>query len=119
MKKTCEKRREAIIHQINQIEYARRGQLSEQYYERRNAEGKTVRTGPYYVWQRYVNGKKKSVRIKADQIEHVRKELEQGKNLQALMEELWAIIEETAQQADTASKKKSSKRRISVKPKRR
>ena len=104
-------RRNNIIHQIKQIHSARRGQLSEQFYDRENANGKQVRTGPYYVWQRYVNGKKRSVRIKPDQIERIRNDIKQGKNLQTLVEQLWEIIEQSAECHDADSKKKRFKMR--------
>lgn len=113
-------RKAEIINQINQIDGARRGQLSEQYYERKGADGKPVRQGPYYVWQRYVNGKKQSVRVKPDQIEQVRNQLKLGKDLQGLLEQLWDVLEQSAEHGEQDSKKntKRFKRRGSAKPKR-
>ena len=112
-------RKEEIVDRIRQIDRARRGQLSRQYFEKKTADGKTVRQGPYYVWQRYVNGKKRSVRVKPDQIDQVQAELEQGKNLQVLMEQLWDVLEQSSEQDDQDSKKKAKRPRTrgSKKPK--
>ena len=52
-----QKRRQAALEKLMGIETARRGQLSEQYYERKDDKGKIHRTGPYYVWQRYLKEK--------------------------------------------------------------
>lgn len=119
MPKTRRDRKEDILDQISRIDGARRGQLSSQYYTRITEDGKSVRQGPYYVWQRYVNGKKRSVRVKQDQIERVQAELEHGKNLQELVEQLWTVLEQSAEQ-DQDSKKNARRprTRASAKPKR-
>jgi len=119
MPKTQTARKEEILNRIGQIDGARRGQLSRQYYERKSADGKTVRQGPYYVWQRYINGKKRSVRVKPDQIDRVQAELEQGKDLQELMEQLWSVLEQSAAEHDQDSKKNARRSRAhgSAKPK--
>ncbi len=120
MPKSQHARKKDILNEISKIDGARRGQLSRQFYERMTADGKTVRLGPYYVWQRYVNGEKRSVRIKPDQIDQVEAELEQGKTLEELVNELWDVLERSAENSDPDRKKKSRQRtrRASAKPKR-
>jgi hypothetical protein len=82
-------------------------QLSTQYYTRKTADGRTVRQGPYYVWQRYVKGQKRSVRVSRQQIARVEAELARGREVQAILDELWAILEQSATQQDGHAKKKS------------
>ncbi len=107
MAKTLAERKAAALEQLMAIDGARRGQLSRQYYTRKGAAGQTVRQGPYYVWQRYVKGKKCSVRVSADQIERVETELEHGHEVDAILDELWTILEESAVEQDQHGKKKS------------
>ena len=106
MPKTLAERKAATLERLMAIDGARRGQLSEQYYTRNGVDGKTVRQGPYYVWQRYVKGKKCSVRVSADQIERVEAELEHGHKVDAILDELWSILEESAVKQDQHAKKK-------------
>ena len=91
------------------IDGARRGQLSPQYYTRKTADGRTVRQGPYYVWQRYVKGQKRSVRINRHQIDRVQAELERGREVQAILDELWTVLEQTAADGDQHAKKNSTR----------
>jgi len=106
MAKALVERKAAALERLMAIDGARRGQLSRQYYTRKGADGQTVRQGPYYVWQRYVKGKKCSVRVSADQIERVEAELEHGHEVNAILDELWTILEESATEQDQHSKKK-------------
>lgn len=106
MEKALAQRKAEALERLMAIDGARRGQLSQQYYTRKGADGKTVRQGPYYVWQRYVKGKKRSVRVSADQIERVEAELEHGHEVDAILDELWSILEESAVEQDQHGKKK-------------
>lgn len=119
MLSSFEERKAAVLQQLMAMDGARRGQLSEQYYSRQSADGRTVRQGPYYVWQRYVNGKKRSVRIPPEQIQRVEQEIQRGRQVQELLDELWAVLEQTAIAEDQDAKKKprQSKRRTSERPK--
>ena len=119
MAKTLADRKAAALERLMAIDGARRGQLSEQYYTRRSVDGRTVRQGPYYVWQRYVKGKKHSVRVNRDQIARVEAELERGDEVDSILDELWAVLEQSAEEQDQHGKKKPmrSKRRAGVRPK--
>lgn len=120
MAKALAARKAAVLEQLMAIDGARRGQLSQQYYTRKTADGRTVRQGPYYVWQRYVKGQKRSVRVNRDQIARVEAELERGHEVGAILDELWAVLEESAEKQHQNSKKKPkrSRTRASARPRR-
>jgi hypothetical protein len=109
MASTLAERKAAALEQLMAIDSARRGQLSTQYYTRKTADGRTVRQGPYYVWQRYVKGQKRSVRVNRPQIDRVQTELERGREVQTILDELWTILEQTAAEEDQHAKKKSTR----------
>ena len=119
MQSSLEQRKESALAQLMAIGSARRGQLSTQYYTNKTADGRTVRHGPYYVWQRFLNGKKRSVRIASEQIEQVKADIKRGRELQVIFDELFMIMEEASIHADHNAKKKTtpSKRRVSAKQK--
>lgn len=103
---TLEQQRQAVLDKLMAIGTARRGQLSEQYYERKAADGTVRRTGPYYVWQRWVNGRKQSVRVSPETIDHVKADLERGRQVQDIFDELFILMEQAALRQDSDSKKK-------------
>ena len=104
--KALQERRQAAMERLMGIGTARRGQLSEQYYEHKDRKGKVRRTGPYYVWQRWVQGQKQSVRVPTGALAQVRADLQRGREVQAIFNELWAVMEQTASAQDADSKKK-------------
>ena len=120
MATTLAGREAAALEQLMAIDSARRGQLSPQYYTRKLADGRTVRQGPYYVWQRYVKGQKRSVRVNRQQIDRVQAEVERGHEVQAILDELWTVLEQTAAAGDQHAKKKSPRftRPATAKPRR-
>jgi len=91
---TLLEKKNGLLDQIAQLGTLRRGQISEQYYKRTNAKGETVRTGPYYVWQAWVKGKKRSIRIPKEELEAVRKEIAAHKQYKTLCEELADVMEQ-------------------------
>jgi hypothetical protein len=109
MTMTLTQRKEAALEQLMAIGSARRGQLSAQYYKRHTAGGRAIKQGPYYVWQRYVNGKKRSVRITPEQIAQVKADFERGREIQAIFDELFLIMEEAATFQDQDAKKKKKR----------
>jgi hypothetical protein len=111
MAQNLEDRKTAAVERLMAIDAARRGQLSQQYYDRRSADGRTTQQGPYYVWQRYVRGQKRSVRVPRDQVARVEAELERGEEVDALVEDLWDVLEQAAQEQDQHSKKKPTRPR--------
>lgn len=91
---TLLEKKNELLEQISQLGTLRRGQLSEQYYKKTNAKGETVRTGPYYVWQAWVKGKKRSIRIPKNDVQKVLKEMEVHKQYKQLCEELADVMEQ-------------------------
>lgn len=100
-----EQRRQKALEELMAIGTARRGQLSEQYYKKRGPDGKTRRQGPYYVWQRWVKGRKHSVRVPKDMIAQVKADLARGRQAQAVFDKLFDLMEENAAAQDADSKK--------------
>lgn len=99
---------------------ARRGNLYEQYFERKGAHGKLRRNGPYYVWTRCEGGKMVSSRVAREDAPRVREEIARGKRLDSLINELWTLAEHMAQDARDTKKKslnRSTRRRPPSSPK--
>jgi hypothetical protein len=119
MSTTLAERKAAALERLMAVDSARRGQLSAQYYTRKAADGRSTRQGPYYVWQRSVKGQKRSVRVSGEQIERVQAELERGREVQAILDEVWMVLEQTAIASDPHAKKKPmrSRRPATAKPK--
>lgn len=88
---------------------ARRGHLHEQYYERKGADGRTRRNGPYYVWTRCQDGKMVSERVAREDAPRVREEIARGRTLAGLMGQLWKQAEDLARNAGESKKKKPGK----------
>ena len=94
--KSVQQRKDEVLEQLRTMDRARRGQLSEQYYTRQTAGGRTVRTGPYYVWQRWVKGKKVSARIRPEDIDEVQADLQRGRAVQEILDAYFSLMEEAA-----------------------
>ena len=61
-----EKRRRQILQQMQAIDRLRRGSLSRQFFKKPRS-GSQARQGPYYVLQGYIQGRKFSERVSAEQ----------------------------------------------------
>jgi hypothetical protein len=85
-----------VLAALGKIGAARRGQISEQWYRVPGREGRTHRRGPYYVWQRSVDGKKVSERVPREEVVRARVEIEQGKEAAQLIGQFWANAEAAA-----------------------
>jgi hypothetical protein len=107
--RTLEQRREEMLDQLRAMDGARRGQVSEQYFSRKTAKGESSRQGPYYVWQRWVKGKKVSMRIKPEDVERVKADLEKGRAVEEIFETYFALLEEAAVENDHAGEKMPSR----------
>ena len=110
MATTMEQQKETAICKLMEIKSARRGQISEQYYERQTDDGRTIKLGPYYVWQRWVKGQKISVRIPPEHLVQVKEDLARGRDVQKIFDDLFAIMEQKAVVNDLDAKKKWSRR---------
>jgi len=86
-------RRVQILDEIATIDCVRRGHLSEQFFKS-TRDGKTSRRGPYYVLQRWFQGKNLCERVPADQVEPIRQGVEGYKRFQHLAEEFAVVCEQ-------------------------
>jgi hypothetical protein len=93
-----------VLMELGKIGAARRGQLSEQWYEVRGKEGAIRRTGPYYVWARCIEGKKTFVRVPREEAARVKEDLERGQAAAALIRAFWANAEALAVEKKTAGR---------------
>jgi len=64
-------KRESLLKQMGEIDTMHRGRLSEEYRERQE-HGETVRLGPYYKYQEWKDGRNRSRRVKADEVDSLR-----------------------------------------------
>lgn len=64
-------KRADLLQQMGEIDTMHRGRLSEEYRER-HEDGELVRLGPYYKYQIWEDGRNKSRRVKADEVETLR-----------------------------------------------
>lgn len=103
-------RRNELIKQIAGIERLRQGQLSEQYYQKVLANGQVRRQGPYYVLQRQHRNKKKSVRIRPEQVKQVRVDLSNYERFKELTQQLADVTEECSLAEDDFESKKKPRR---------
>jgi hypothetical protein len=85
-----------VLAQLGKIGPARRGQISEQWFESNGRDGKVRRTGPYYVWQRFLDGRKSSMRIPREEAARAMEELRRGKQATELIGQFWANAEAAA-----------------------
>lgn len=104
------KRRDRVLEEIAGIQRLRQGQLSEQYYEKVLADGEVRRLGPYYVLQRQCQKKKRSVRIRPEQVEQVRRDLSNYQRFKELTQQLADLTEECALAEDDPEGKKKPRR---------
>lgn len=88
--------RDAVLEQMKQIDHLRRGSLSRQFFKSRRA-GKTVKSGPYFVLQCSLKGKKRSERIPASQAQEVEKQVENFRLFNSLAEEFVTLSDQITQ----------------------
>ena len=86
-----------VLRELAKIGAARRGQISEQWYEAEGKDGKPRRTGPYYVWARCMDGRKCFVRIPREEADRAKAELERGKVAAELIGQFWVNAEAAAE----------------------
>ena len=92
--KKLKERREKIIEKISSIKRIKRGTINEQFLKVPRKNGEPVLKGPYYVLSKSVNGKTKSQRIKLDDVEKMRKDIDAYHEYLALSNEFVEVTEE-------------------------
>ena len=92
-----------VLSELGRIGAARRGHISEQWYEHAGKDGSLHRTGPYYIWQRFLHGRKVSVRVPREEAARAGAEVERGRSAEELIGRFW---ENAEAQAESKGKKK-------------
>jgi hypothetical protein len=120
--------RSALLQQMAQLSSMERGTLSEEYRERPDGAGGTVRLGPYFKHQVWEAGANQSRRVPAEEVPALREDLANHQRFTALAD---ALVEQTVQEtrarraaarpgADPEAKKNSrrtARTKASAKPK--
>src|ERR1017187_3800255 len=103
-------RRRQILQEMATIDRLRRGHLSQQFFQS-TRQDKPCRQGPYYVLQRWFEGKNLCERVPADQVQTVRQGVEGYQRFQQLAQEFAAVSEEITLQADQIPEVKKKPKR--------
>lgn len=94
-----EERRDQILQQMKAIDRLRRGSLSRQFFKKRRFHSQ-ARQGPYYVLQGYVQGRKFSERVPADQARQLEALVANYKRFQQLAEEFVTVTDQMTRLAE-------------------
>jgi hypothetical protein len=110
-KRAIEKRQDDILEEMKRHRVVRRGTLTKQEYDgRRERKDGAGATGPYYLWQGSVNGKRFARRVGADEAERIGREIAERRKIDKLSDEFVALGEALAEaREDEASLKKKFK----------
>jgi hypothetical protein len=111
---TLQHRRQQILQEMGAIDRLQRGHLSQQFFQSVR-QGKTIRQGPYYVLQRWFQGKNLCERIPAEQVQPVRLAVEGYQRFRRLAEEFVELSEQLTRQAGLLPEVKKKSRRRSNK----
>jgi hypothetical protein len=98
-------RRQQILVEMAQIDTMEKGRLTEEYRDSYK-DGKPVKLGPYYKYQRWENGKNVSRRIPAVQAEAMRQAVDGYHRFKALAEEYAELTMQTTRAAAADQGKK-------------
>lgn len=98
-------RRQHILVEMTQINTMEKGRLTEEYRESYK-DGKAVKLGPYYKYQRWENGKNVSRRIPVVQVEELRKAVDGYHRFKALAEEYAELTVDATRAASAERSKK-------------
>jgi hypothetical protein len=82
------RKRAALLEQMAHLDSMERGTLSEEYRERPDGAGGTVRLGPYFKHQVWEAGANHSRRVPAEEVPELRQDLENHRRFAALVRSL-------------------------------
>ena len=107
-------RRQDILQEIASIRSLKRGQLTEQRPSRKAADGSMQKRGPYYIVQRWIDGRNCSQRVPAERLAEVREAIGGYQKLKALVEEFAELTETLTERSGPLlpAKKNSSRQRV-------
>lgn len=72
---------------------AKRGNVYQTTIRKKRPDGTVRENGPYFIWTRCEGGKMKSSYVSAGDVPRYRREIESGRRLDKLIEELWKLAE--------------------------
>ena len=98
-------RRQQILVEMAQISTMEKGRLTEEYRESYK-DGKPIKLGPYYKYQRWEDGKNISRRIPTAQVEELRLAVEDYHRFRALADEYAELTVLATRAASTTQSKK-------------
>jgi len=107
-----EARREQILQQINAIDRLRRGSLSRQFFKKRRSHSKAPQ-GPYFVLQGYVQGRKFSQRVSAQQAAQLEPLVANYKRFEELAQEFVSVTDQITRLVEAQPEAKKNSRRRS------
>lgn len=116
---TIESRRETILNEMRTLRSLCLSSLSEQMLPvKHKGEKEPVMRGPYFVLSRRKDGKTRSRRVRADELEQVKKDVANHQCFVALCKEFEALTQqlgelERAREVDLEQQKKTGKSRSS------
>ena len=97
-----EQKRLGILEKIGSIRFMRRGTINEQYLPVKQKGKQPLLRGPYYVLSKNEDGKTKSQRLKKNEMEQVRQDVEAYREFQKLSKEYVDVTEALALQERSA-----------------
>ena len=107
-----EDRREQILQQIKAIDRLRRGSLSRQFFKKRRPRSRAkAQQGPYFVLQGYVQGRKFSQRVPAQQASPLEPLVANYKRFVQLAEEFVTVTDQITRLAEAQPEAKKNSRR--------
>jgi hypothetical protein len=110
---TAQQQRARLLQEMASIDHMIRGHVSTQNYRVRR-HGQTVIQGPYYVLQRYQDGRNQCQRIRDQEVEVITGHVLAYKRYMELAERYAALTEDLtwSQQSEAVKKKGSSGKRV-------
>jgi hypothetical protein len=117
--------RAALLRQMAEIDSMERGTLSEEFRERPDGAGGTVRLGPYFKYQVWEAGRNQSRRVPAEEVAELREDLQKHQRFTELADSYVELtIRQTrekrahTQAGADPDAKKNSRRKSAPKPSR-
>ena len=94
-------KRNALLQDMQAIDRLRRGSLSQLFFKA--PPGQSAPRGPYFVLQGFLQGKKFSERIPAEQVSQVQAQVDNYRRFQALAQEYITLSDEITRRESTSA----------------
>jgi hypothetical protein len=104
-------RKAQILQEMADIDRMQRGRLSEQFFKK-SKEGREVTLGPYFVLQRWSEGKNLCQRVPAQEVASVQSAIKGYERFEKLANEFVEITEQITREADQGGDAKKNARKF-------